>query len=579
MPPQLMGYAARQVVDNLVFQKMVEIDGKRLGVSVSKTEVADRIKTMLPPEAIQNGAVKRDVYESLVAQTGMSIEEFEDAVRQAMVMEKVGKLVTAGASVTPEEVETEFKRKNEKIKMEYVVVRPDLTESHVQPSDAELNAYLEKNKASYQMPEQRVIRYILIDPANLLAKVTVSDADVQAYYNAHLADYKVPDRALISIIQFKTIGKTDAEISEIRKKADDVAREAIKPGARFDELAKKYSDDSASKEKGGDIGWITRGQLLPEMERAAFSLPKGSVSGAIPTQLGIFIIKVADSEPGHTKIITEVRPLIVESLTAGKAQAVAEEDAKKIGELAHGSTHPSLDEIAKQFGLTVNESKPVSQNDAIPELGSSPELSAALFSLGVGEVSQSLPAGHGRAVISIKSISPARPGTLEEVRAKLILDFRKDKAADQAKQRAADLAKRAQSGQDFVKTAKALSLDAKTSDLISRDDSIPNVGKAAKFVAAFDVPGGKTGDPILIGVDWLVYQIADHQAAAQADFDMQKKGIEEALLNAKRQVAFDAYHKTLEEKFKAEGKLTFNKEAMLKLAGPEPAMGQPPLSH
>ncbi len=567
VPAQFMTYYARQIVENLVFQKMLEIEAKRLGISVTDAEVADRIKTMLPPTAIENGAINMDVYTSLVSQSGETVKEFEDSIQQGMLQEKVQDLVTSTVSVSPEEVQAEFVRKNEKIKMDYVVVHPDSLESQVQVSDADLNAYYEKNKAMYMVPEQRVVRYILIDPAELQAKLTVPDAEIQAYYNANLASYKVEDRSQISVIQFKTMGKTDAEIAEIKKKADDVVKEARKPGAKFDDLAKKYSEDAATKDKGGDMGWIVRGQALPEMERAAFSLPKGGVSDPIQTQIGIYIIKVTDRETAHTKTLAEVVPEILQTLGSQKAEALANDDVDKISDLIRRSAHPSLDDIAKQFGLTVGETKPISLTDPTPELGASPELHAAISTLRVGEVSQPLPTDKGHAVISIKSITPAHQGTLDEVRAKLTTDYRHEKAVDLAKQRAAELARRAQGGEDFVKAAKALNLDEKTSDLIARDGSIPNAGTAKQFIAAFDVPAGKTGDPIFLGGDWLVYRIAEHQTANPADFDKQKKEIEDGLLNSKRQLAFDSFRMALEDQFRAEGKLTYNKDALAKLAG------------
>jgi peptidyl-prolyl cis-trans isomerase D len=567
VPPQFMSYYSRQIVENLVFEKMLEIEAKRLGISVSEAELADRIKSMLPPTAIENGQIKMDVYQSLVTQTGGTVEEFEESMRQGILQEKVQELVTSIVTVSPEDIQAEFLRKNEKIKMDYVVVHPDSLESQVQASDADLNAYFEKNKARYMIPEQRVVRYILIDPAELQAETNVPDAEIQAYYNAHLASYKVQDRAQISVIQFKSMGKTDAEIAEIRKKADDAAKEARKPGAKFEDLVKKYSEDTASKDKGGDMGWIIRGQAMPEMERAAFSLPKGGVSDPIQTQIGIFIIKVTDRETAHTKSMTEVLPSILQDLGSQKAQAVANTDVQKISDLIRSSAHPSLDDIAKQFGLAVGETKPISLTDPTPDLGASPELHAAIQNLRVGDVSQPLATDRGHVVISIKSINPAHQGTLDEVRAKVTTDFRHEKAVDLAKQRAADLAKRAQGGEDFAKAAKALNLDEKTSDLISRDGSIPNAGTARQFIAAFDLPQGKTGDPVFLGNDWLVYRIAEHQAASQGDFDKQKKEIADSLMNSKRQLAFESFRAALEDQFRAEGKLTYNKDALAKVAG------------
>ena len=110
-------------------------------------------------------------------------------------------------------------------------------------------------------------------------------------------------------ILFKTVGKTDAEITEIRQKAEDVLKQA-KHGANFEDLAKKYSEDDATKPKGGDLDWIVEGQTVPEFQQAAFSLPKGAISDLVKTQYGFHIIKVIDRETARTKSLDEVRNTI-----------------------------------------------------------------------------------------------------------------------------------------------------------------------------------------------------------------------------------------------------------------------------
>ena len=263
--------------------------------------------------------VDRTQYEAQVGQRfQMGVEEFEELVRQSLIQEKVGALVSAGVTVSPDEIATEFRRKNEKVKLDYAVIHPDALESQVQVTDADLNAYYDKNKTKYNVPEQRVVRYITIEPDQLAAKINIPQSELEATYNQHLDSFKVPERVQISQILFKTIGKTDAEMAEIRKKAADVDAQA-KKGAKFDDLAKKYSEDPGTKDKGGDSGWIGRNQAMPELEKAAFSLNKGDVSDVISTQIGISIIKVTDKEQAHTKTLAEVMPILQQAIMKTKS--------------------------------------------------------------------------------------------------------------------------------------------------------------------------------------------------------------------------------------------------------------------
>src|SRR5438046_10353886 len=126
-----------------------------------------------------------------------------------------------------------------------------------------------------------------------------------------------------------TGGKTDAEVEEIRKKAEDVLKQARK-GGKFEDLAKKYSGDAA-KDKGGDIGWIGQGQALPEYEKAAFSLPVGSISDLVRTQIGIYIIKVLEKETAHTKPFDEMKESLRMPLLLSQADKLASDTSDQIG--------------------------------------------------------------------------------------------------------------------------------------------------------------------------------------------------------------------------------------------------------
>jgi peptidyl-prolyl cis-trans isomerase D len=567
IPAALAPLYAQQIIDQLVFEKELEVEAQRLGVSVSDAELADRIKLLLPT-AYENGQfVGSTEYAAQIGQRfQMGVEEFEELVRQSLVQEKVGALVSAGVTFSPDEVAAEFRRKNEKVRIEFAVIHPDALESQVQVTDADLNAFYDKNKVKYLVPEQRVVRYVLIEPGQLVSKVNIPQSELESTYNQHLNSFKVPERVQISQILFKTMGKTDAEMAEIRKRAADVDAQA-KKGAKFEDLAKKYSEDP-TKDKGGDTGWIVHGQAMPELEKVAFSLPKGEVSDVIQTQIGIYIIKVTDKEQAHTKTLSEVMPILQGALAKQKADAMADDIAQKIGDQLRQTAKPSLDAIAKQFDLTPAETTPLGVSDSAPELGNAPEIKETILRLRIGDVSQPVRTDRGYVVLAIKNISPAHQGTIAELHGKIVADYRHEKSVEMARQRASDLAKRAQSGEDFAKAAKALGLEMKTSDEVARDGSITGAGSVKQYPAAFTLPVGKTGDPVFLGSDWVVYRVADHQQPNQADFDKQKKDIETQLVDAKRQLAFESFKSALEAQMRKEGKLNYNAEALKQLTRP-----------
>ncbi|HYA62936.1 MAG TPA: peptidylprolyl isomerase, partial [Candidatus Sulfotelmatobacter sp.] len=302
IPRQLEALYANQILKQLVFQKEVEFEAKRLGITVSDKERADRIRQYLPTAFNGDTFVGMDAYAREVQQRfQMTVPVFEELVRSGLVEEKFRRLITDGVSVSPAEIQEEFRYQNEKIKLDYALAKPEDLAAKITPEESEIKAYFEQNKSKFQIPEKRVVRFGLLDLNQLRQNTPLTDDELKVIYQQNIQQYEVPNRVHAEHILFTTVGKTDAEVAEVKKKAEDVLAQARKKSANFEDLAKKYSEDPGSKTKGGDLGWLVQGQTVPEFEKSAFSLPKGEISDLIRTQYGFHIIKVLDKEVAHTK--------------------------------------------------------------------------------------------------------------------------------------------------------------------------------------------------------------------------------------------------------------------------------------
>jgi peptidyl-prolyl cis-trans isomerase D len=522
---------------------------------VSDQERADRIRQFLPTAYNGDTFVGIDRYTSEVqARFQMTVPVFEELIRQGLLQEKFRKMVTDGISVGPAELQDEFLYRNEKVKIDYALIKPEDLEAKITPDEAEIKATYEKNRSKYQVPEKRVVRYALADVNQIRQSTQVSDDELKVQYQQDIQQYQVPNRVHVQHVLLMTVGKTDAEIEEIRQKAEDVLKQA-KKGAKFDELAKKYSEDPGTKDKGGDLGFIIQGQTVPEFEKTAFSQPVGSISDLVKTQYGFHIIKVLEKETAHTKPFEEVKDSIKAPLMLSKADKQAGDLADKLSATIRQSNKVSLDDLAKQFHLTVGETRPVSALDPILELGNSKEVKDAAFGQRVGELSLPIRSDRGYIVLSVKNILPAHQGTLEEVRERVVSDLKQEKGVELARQKAQDLEKRVKAGEKFDAAAKALGLEAKTSDAIARNGSIPNAASGKQLSAAFQMKSGDLAPPLSLGANWLVYRVTEKQDPNPADFEKQKKDMAEQVLQTKRSTAFDAFRAALEARLKQEGKL------------------------
>ena len=199
----------------------------------------------------------------------LTTTEFEDNLRRALLIEKLRSAVTGWMSVSDAEVAEEFRRRNEKVKLDVVPLTPDAFRSQVTVNDADLAAHFDKHKEPYRIGEKRRIRYALVDVDQVRQQVAVPQADLEAFYKQNSAQYSSPEQISASHILFKTRGQGRSGRAQAgRGRAQARARS----GEDFAALAKQFSEDESNNTTGGSLGEFGRGTMVPEFEQAAFAM-------------------------------------------------------------------------------------------------------------------------------------------------------------------------------------------------------------------------------------------------------------------------------------------------------------------
>src|SRR5882672_10948261 len=183
VPKPLEGLYARQILTQLVYTKEVQYEANRLGIKVTNEEIADRVKQYLPTAFNGGNPVSMDQYAQQVQQRfGMTVPVFEDLIKQGLLEEKFRRLVTDGVSAGPNELMEQFRYQNEKVKLNYALIKPEDLEAKITPSDAEIKEAYEKSKSQYQIPEKRAVEYGLVDLTKLRQSVQISDDELKVKY-------------------------------------------------------------------------------------------------------------------------------------------------------------------------------------------------------------------------------------------------------------------------------------------------------------------------------------------------------------------------------------------------------------
>ena len=538
----------QQILTQMVDEQVALIEADRHGIRVSDEELAQQIFSI--PGLQENGRfIGEERYEQLLQSQSppMTKRQFEDSLRRSMVIDKLRAALTDWMAVSDADLEREYRKRNEKVKLQVVALTADQFRSQVTVSDADVAAHFESKKAEYRVGEQRKIKYLLLDRDQARQKVTVPVTDVQRYYNNNIEQYQTPEQVRASHILLNSAGKDEAAV---RKQAETILAQA-KAGADFAELAKKFSEDEGSKPTGGDLNYFGRGRMVPEFEAVAFTIAPGQISDLVKTQYGFHIIKVVDKRAAVTQTIDQVRPQIQQILAAQIADQQITDRAQQLDERIDNPG--DLDEAAGELGLMVQESGLFQRQDPVPGLGAAPQVADAAFQLADGAVSDALGSPRGPVFITVVEKKDPYVPPLDEVKDRVREDVIRARATELSRQRAGAVAASLKSAKDFAAAAKTQGLEAKDTQLVSRDSALPDVGVSPEVdKAAFALPVGGVSDPIQTTDGTVVVRVVERDDVTPDEFRIARERFRAELLNERRGQFFTAYMTKVKDRLSIE---------------------------
>jgi peptidyl-prolyl cis-trans isomerase D len=578
----LMPFFAQRAAQNLIQQKVVLAEAKRLGLRATDEELRDELQNDPNYKGVffvDGNFIGQGKYEELLQSHDLTVPQFEEQVRDQILFSKLRQLVSGGASVSDSEIQKEFEKKNTKVKFDYAVLQKDAVAKDIHPTDAELKAYYDRNKATYNnsIPEKRKVSYVMLNTTQLAAQAQVSDQELQAYYDRHRDEFRTPDQVYVRQILIKTPlpgtdGKVDAKAAdEARKKADDVLKQ-LKGGAKFEELAKKYSEDPSAS-NGGSIGWINHGGFpVPEVDKAAFSLPKGGTSDVINAGYAFVILHIDDKQTAHIKTLSEVKAQVEPGIKQQKAVQAADSEATALLTQARGQ---GLDKAASAKGLQVVTTDFIGSTDSLPGVGSSPELMNAIFGATDKFPADRVQVPQGVVIFQVQQIKPASTPTFEEIRSRVETEFKNERSGALLAQKTQELSDRAKAQHDLKKAAKELGATVKTSDFVLPDGQVPDIGSmSGPASVAFTLKPGEVSGPINNGNTGVVLSVVDKQQPDAQDLVTKRDQIRESLLQNKQAELFEMYVTNARDQMQKSQKIKVNQQEMKNLTGGQGQAGE-----
>lgn len=517
IPTEIVPNYVPQMIETMVNDRAMEYEAHKLGMEVSDQDVADYLRQNFPGLFQDGKFVGTDAYAGMLAQQGITIDEFEADLKRTMLIGKLREVAIEGSVVTPAEVEKEYRRKNDQVQLQYVKVTQDKFKKEAEPSAEEMQQYFKTNAARYQDPETKNLVVLVADGARIEQSLNPTDADLMVIFNQNQANFRVPEHVNVRHILLMTQGKPAGEDAKMKAKADDLVKQ-LRAGADFVEMAKKNSEDPGSAAKGGEYDNVVRGQMDPAFEKAAFSQKPMVISDPVKSAYGYHIIQVLAHEDARTKPFAEVKDELAKQWKQQRVSEIMQKISDKAqAALQKDPDHP--EKVAADLGMEVVQADGVAAGRPVPGVGMNPDFDQAIATLKKGEVSQVVaPTANKVVVAEVTAILPGHPATFDEVKAQIhdsMVNSRLMKLVQDKSKELADAARA--NGGDLAKAAKAMGLDVKTTEPFKRQASVEGLGSSSYFDEAFKAAVGTVLNPVPMPEATVVAKVVQ-----RVDADMSK---------------------------------------------------------
>jgi peptidyl-prolyl cis-trans isomerase D len=531
----------QQVLEQIIQQTILLQKAREMRIDVTPEELREKI-TSYPVFQKDGKFIGYENYKRILEWNRISVSKFEESIKQDIIIEKVIKVVTAGITITPEELWETYKNKNESAKMEYVIAETDKIELETEPSSSETQEHFENNKEKYTIPERREAAVVFFRTEDLKNEIELTEAEIESYYKENESQFEDPERTNVRRI-FLPYEDKDRELVQAEGRS---ILERIRNGEDFSELAKLHSKDRKAQD-GGDWGLFEWRSLSSQEQEEVGRLAEGEYSDTIETEEGISILKVTEKKPPRMKPLVEVRARIQSILQDQKARELAEKRISGIEKNA--KKEKNLEAAVQTAGWEIMHTGLLKDKEPFKDIDPSGTISSTLFQLKEKEISSPIYTYRGVGLAQLQKTEPPRPAKYEEV-------------ADDVKKELTDIMKKEQAREKMRKVKEELKnqsledlaekygLEYNTSNEHKREQYLSIIGENATIDRlAFSLPLEEPSDPVEFEGGYVLIKVLDRKEVTQEDLEKDKETEKKDLLEAKKNKFFLSYMSKLRQEY------------------------------
>lgn len=520
---------AQQVVDQLVSRQILLQEAERAGLAVTDDELRQAIQDLPVFQDEQGRWIGEERFRELLSNGGFTVPEFENAMREDLLVQKLQNTLRGGLFIPAEDLERAFREQTERAAIRYVNLPASNLQAEVELTKGAAQRYFQEHSERFRLPERRVADYLLVDAERVAQGLTLEPSEVRARYEENRDQYTQPEQVHARHILLRT---AERSVEEAREELARI-RQRIEGGEEFEAVAREVSEDPGSAEQGGDLGFFGREDMVAPFSEAAFGAEAGELVGPVETPFGVHLIQVVERRSGGTTPFEEVRAQIESGLRRERAATSAEENARSLAtRLAEGDvSSATLERLATEDEmLTLGTTPAFGREDHVPEVGRANAFTEAAFQLSVGEVSDAVRLPTGWAVLVLREIQPPRQPKFAEVRDRVIAAVRQERALDIAESRLTAVRDAVRGGADLAEAAEGAGLEVAESGEFGAGQRAGSLGNAPAVVErALELDEGKLAGPVRTADAAVLFEVTSRTRFDPQAFAEQRQTLRDQL--------------------------------------------------
>ncbi len=532
----------QQALDQLIDQTLMIQEAAKLNLRVTDEEVIDSITGLAAFQA--NGQFDRRLYQRILEFNRLTPEGFEKMQRNMLLTGKLRAYVGSNVQVAEGEANAYYQWQNASVDIEYVMFNPE-TYKDATSSDEEVQAFFEKNKATYKTDPAVNVQYTRFSPEQYKEAAIVTEDEIQDYYTTNTREFDKPKTVEARHILIKVAQDAAEEDVELARVRAVELLDKYKAGTPFAELATQFSE-GPSKNNGGYLGVFKKEDMVAPFAEKAFSMAPGDVSEPVKTRFGWHLILVEKVNEASTQSLEEARNEIQTKLVNDKASILAYDAAASFyDQTLEGD---DLVNITKETDLTVKKTGLFSrQGKLLKGVADRSKFIATAFELGLNQISEIQDFSDGYYLMQVIETVPGKIPELEAVKEEVVADLKKETQQEMAEKEAEILMEALKTDpQGDVATASVFT----ATGYFKRNESIPEIGYENEILsAAFMLSEEKPlPEKTFKGTKGTyVIRLKNRKLPDAEGFDKEREQIKETLLAQKQSRTFAAWLKQIRD--------------------------------